>query len=95
LIAAVPSLEAPARGGVRLRGLLKRDELPPGCPFAPRCDFARPPCFTDEQALEDPGDHHPVACWRWRDVAVEAIDLAARAPASGSGAATDPVAVAG
>jgi peptide/nickel transport system ATP-binding protein len=95
LIAAVPSLEAPARGGVRLRGLLKRDELPPGCPFAPRCDFARPACFTDEQTLGDPEEDHRVACWRWPDVAVEAAGLSARAASSPGGAASDSVAVAG
>lgn len=76
LIAVVPSLEAPATGGSQLRGLLKRNELPRGCPFAPRCDFARAESFTDPQVLEDPGDGHLVACFRWRDVAVEAADLA-------------------
>ncbi len=77
LIAAVPSLDTPVTGGFRLRGLLKRDELPPGCRFAPRCDFARERCFVDPQSLDDPGDGHPVACWRWRDVAVEAAAMAA------------------
>lgn len=95
LIAAVPSLEAPARGGVRLRGLLKRDEIPPGCPFAPRCDFARPRCFSDEQSLDDPGDGHPVACWRWREVIVEAADLAATPPSEGNATLSRPPALAG
>jgi peptide/nickel transport system ATP-binding protein len=94
LIAAVPSLDTPARGGVRLRGLLKRDELPPGCPFAPRCDFARPNCFTDPQSLDDPGDGHPVACWRWRDVAVEAAAMAGREVVVADRAPDPPVAVA-
>jgi len=83
LIAAVPSLEAPTTGGVQLRGLLKRDELPAGCPFAPRCDFARPACFADRQLLEDPGDGHPVACWRWPDVEVEIASQANGAPVRG------------
>ncbi len=41
LIASVPRLAAPSRRqSVLLKGLLRRDELPAGCPFAPRCDFA-------------------------------------------------------
>lgn len=74
LIAAVPSLAAPATG-IRLRGLLRRAELPPGCPFAPRCAFARDECFRDPQALVDPGDDHLVACWRWESVEHEAVAL--------------------
>ena len=31
---------APRAVGKPLRGLLRRDEMPPGCPFQPRCDFA-------------------------------------------------------
>ena len=43
LIGSIPSIEdrsgLPARP---LRGLLQRHELPSGCPFAPRCDWALP-----------------------------------------------------
>lgn len=72
LIAAVPSLGDPPSEALRLRGLLRRSELPVGCPFAPRCDFAQRACFDERQELEDPGDGHRVACWRWREVALGA-----------------------
>ena len=46
LISAVPSIAEPHRSReVVLRGLLKRSELPTGCRFAPRCDFAEAECF--------------------------------------------------
>jgi len=69
LIAAVPRISTlNYRQTILLKGLLQRSELPPGCPFAPRCEFAQPRCQEEYQALEliDPG--HEVACWRWQDV---------------------------
>ncbi|MGI8514200.1 MAG: ABC transporter ATP-binding protein [Acidimicrobiia bacterium] len=69
LIAAVPRLKEPPGGEVQLRGLLRRDELPPGCRFAPRCDFADPKCFTLPQKLTPAGDPYAVACWLWEDIA--------------------------
>ena len=45
LIASIPQIETTERStSLVLRGLLKRDELPPGCPFQPRCDFAEAIC---------------------------------------------------
>lgn len=68
LLAAVPRLEHHdgSRGG--LRGLLRRDLLPDGCPFAPRCDHALPQCETDRQTLEPAAPGHEVACWRWKEI---------------------------
>jgi oligopeptide transport system ATP-binding protein len=38
--------------------------LPPGCPFAPRCDFVIDKCWTQNPALMPMGkDNHLVACW--------------------------------
>ena len=37
-------------------------EMPPGCRFAPRCNYALPPC-GQPQALVQLGDRH-VRCWR-------------------------------
>ena len=52
LIGSIPRIEdrsgLPARP---LRGLLQRHELPQGCPFAPRCDWALPRCFEERQEL--------------------------------------------
>lgn len=68
LIAAVPRVSAPSEGKVKLRGLLRREELPPGCRFAPRCDYARPECFTRRQSLTTVGQDHQAACWLWQHI---------------------------
>jgi len=36
---------------------------PPGCPFAPRCDYVTDRCLTENPALESVGLDHTVACW--------------------------------
>ena len=38
--------------------------LPPGCAFAPRCQFAVDRCRTEYPPLQDFGDDHWAACWR-------------------------------
>ena len=38
--------------------------LPPGCAFAPRCQFAIDRCRTEYPPLEDFGGNHRAACWR-------------------------------
>ncbi len=69
LISAVPSIAKPHRSReVVLRGLLKRSELPKGCRFAPRCDFAETACFEERQVLLPVGEAHGVACRRAEDV---------------------------
>jgi peptide/nickel transport system ATP-binding protein len=73
LIGSIPRIEdrsgLPARP---LRGLLQRHDLPPGCPFAPRCDWALPRCFAEGQALLPAGPGREVACWRWPEIVVPA-----------------------
>jgi peptide/nickel transport system ATP-binding protein len=69
LIAAVPRLSERTEPEVRLRGLLRRELLPKGCHFAPRCDHAQPECFEEQQTLQTVGEGHQVACWLWEAVA--------------------------
>jgi peptide/nickel transport system ATP-binding protein len=70
LIASIPRLDEPEGTPSRpLRGLLRRDELPPGCPFQPRCDFAEPSCAERLQILDQVAPGHEVACQRWRALA--------------------------
>ncbi|HXV25545.1 MAG TPA: ABC transporter ATP-binding protein [Alphaproteobacteria bacterium] len=69
LISSIPQLEPGARIGKPLRGLLQRDELPPGCPFQPRCDFSEAACAAEVQILEEAAPGHEVACRRWRALA--------------------------
>jgi peptide/nickel transport system ATP-binding protein len=69
LIDAVPSVAAPHRSrDFVLRGLLKRNELPKGCRFAPRCDFAEEACFEQRQVLRPVAEAHDVACRRVEEV---------------------------
>ncbi|WP_119461104.1 ABC transporter ATP-binding protein [Rhodospirillaceae bacterium SYSU D60014] len=71
LIASVPQLEAVGRPTERsLKGLLRRDELPTGCPFQPRCAVAEPSCAGNRQRLEPVAPRHDVACQRWRAIGV-------------------------
>ena len=69
LIASIPQIDKTDRAaGIALRGLLKRDQLPAGCPFQPRCDFAEAECASEVQVLETVDQGHGVACRRWRDI---------------------------
>jgi len=77
LIASVPSVVQPERGTrTALRGLLRRDELPEGCRFAPRCEFADARSFTERPVLEAAGHEHRVACLHWRTLPAAADALA-------------------
>lgn len=45
-------------------------ELPTGCPFAARCDYAQDQCIEAMPPLEETdNENHTVACWRWEHVA--------------------------
>ena len=71
LIASVPGIEAAGNvlSGIPLRGMLRRDELPPGCPFAPRCHYVGENCARHRQVPETVHADHLVACERWHDIA--------------------------
>ncbi|MEO6061168.1 MAG: ABC transporter ATP-binding protein [Thermoflexales bacterium] len=75
LIGAIPRIdgrsELPARP---LRGLLQRQSLPKGCPFAPRCDYALPKCFDEVQVLLSCGPRREAACWRLNDITPLAVN---------------------
>ncbi|MET8862471.1 ABC transporter ATP-binding protein [Nonomuraea sp. NPDC004580] len=43
-------------------------ELPPGCPFAPRCPMRIDECDAAEPPLYDVGEGHRAACIRWQEV---------------------------
>jgi oligopeptide transport system ATP-binding protein len=38
-------------------------ELPPGCPFAPRCTYTKDICQTQNPPLEEIVPGHSIACW--------------------------------
>ena len=69
LIASVPRIDdAVGASGTPLRGSLRRKDLPPGCPFAPRCSHDEPSCWERRQVLDDVRVDHQVACQRWREI---------------------------
>jgi peptide/nickel transport system ATP-binding protein len=69
LIASIPLIEDKSAARARpLRGLLRRRELPAGCPFAPRCDHALDRCRAERQDLQPIEAGRAVACWRWREI---------------------------
>lgn len=93
LIASIPQIERANRTtGIALRGLLKRDQLPAGCPFQPRCDLAEQKCKTDIQVLETVGDGHVAACHRWRSMSPFLSSTVEPPPTSSSlRASTNPI----
>jgi peptide/nickel transport system ATP-binding protein len=69
LIAAVPRISTSNfQQTLLLKGLLRRSQLPAGCPFGPRCEFVLPRCLEQMQLLETIEPGHQVACWRWQEV---------------------------
>ena len=71
LIASVHHVTKPRHGrSALLRGYLQREQLPNGCRFAPRCEFAHDKCFDTPQILESVMKDHRVACSRWSDILV-------------------------
>ncbi len=71
LIASIPRVDAVNRSsGLALRGLLRRSDLPAGCPFQPRCSYAEARCRSDIQILEPVSELHLVACCAWRTIAL-------------------------
>ena len=79
LIVSIPSLEPSSIVGNKLKGLLKREEMPSGCPFYPRCDYARASCKRNRQILQTAESGHQVACERWASIDDEAASTRAAA----------------
>ncbi len=71
LLRSVPNLVTAGR--TRLVPLEGRppslSDLPPGCPFEPRCPVAVPACTTAEPALVQLGGGHTAACIRASEIA--------------------------
>jgi len=43
-------------------------DLPPGCPFAPRCDYRTEKCIQENPPIETISPTRRVACWNWETV---------------------------
>ena len=75
LLASVPRTDHTARAaGQRDRlqaipgSMVDPMRPPPGCDFAPRCQWSKDICTTDVPALENVAAGHNVRCCRWRDI---------------------------
>ncbi len=65
LLASVPRLDSPRKETLRvIQGLPPNmAQLPKGCAFAPRCDYAMDRCREERPALEEVGQDHYRACF--------------------------------
>jgi len=52
-------------------------DLPAACPFAPRCDLARPKCLAARPPLIEVAPGHLSACWYWDEVSPSGPEAAA------------------
>lgn len=69
LISAIPDILTARLPVTELKGLLRREEIPAGCPLAPRCAFAVDTCSSTRQVLTPVDPLRSVACERWREAA--------------------------
>ncbi len=73
LLSSVPRLDA-ARA-TRLAPIRGQPpdliDLPKGCPFAPRCDYAQETCRQKTPPLLEVQPGHQAACWYWKTVSKE------------------------
>ncbi len=65
LLASVPKMEEDVDRLYSIEGQppTLRD-LPPGCPFAPRCQYAMDHCLEEYPTLVTVGEGHHASCWR-------------------------------
>jgi peptide/nickel transport system ATP-binding protein len=66
LLAALPDVRTDAQPVTQLRGLLRRQDIPPGCPLFPRCPIAVSSCALNPQPLRAIGAAHEVACQEYQ-----------------------------
>jgi peptide/nickel transport system ATP-binding protein len=70
LLGSIPRLElAPKTRLPTIAGIVPTlAQMPSGCRFRNRCDYAEALCANREPPLEVVGERHDVACLRWRDL---------------------------
>lgn len=69
LMSAIPKVDPSQRGKKKsLGGEIPSPSNPPrGCPFHPRCPIAGEKCRIERPILEEAGQGHTVACWKWQN----------------------------
>ncbi|WP_067574387.1 ABC transporter ATP-binding protein [Nocardia acidivorans] len=80
LLGSIPRIDGPARAPlIPIIGTPPAmHDLPPGCPFAPRCPVAIDDCLAAEPPLRDTGPGHRAACIRTEEVGSDALFTAYR-----------------
>ena len=65
LLASMPRLDAERKEKLTPIEGLPPDliDMPPGCPFAPRCSYAIDKCLAENPKLETVARRHVAACW--------------------------------
>jgi oligopeptide/dipeptide ABC transporter ATP-binding protein len=89
LMESIPKLSGPAHSRLRAIGGRPPDlvEPPEGCPFAPRCAYARERCRVEDPPLREAAPGHFFACWYPVGTAEGAEALALNRKAGMAGAA--------
>ena len=65
LLSSIPAIDGRPEYLKAIRGTVPPIfDLPPGCRFTPRCDYARPVCYTAQPSLTKVGPDHHAACIR-------------------------------
>jgi len=65
LLGSVPDITVPRPRLVAIPGTVPDAfNMPPGCRFAPRCQYRQPPCELVPPALRPLANHHMAACLR-------------------------------
>ncbi|KNB51759.1 ABC transporter ATP-binding protein [Streptomyces caatingaensis] len=79
LLDSVPRLDRKGRPLHAIKGLPPSlTDIPPGCPFNPRCPRARDVCHTDRPPLYTVGPERTSACHFWQETLEDRDDAGAR-----------------
>jgi len=75
LLASVPKLEERTQRLYSIEGQPPPlFDLPPGCPFAPRCEYAQDVCREAYQVRVEIGEEHTASCWKLLDFDISKAD---------------------
>jgi oligopeptide/dipeptide ABC transporter ATP-binding protein len=75
LLASVPKLEERTERLYSIEGQPPPlFDLPPGCPFAPRCEYAQDVCREAYPVRVEIGEEHTASCWKLLDFDISKVD---------------------
>jgi len=75
LFSSIPDIEKDEHMLKPVKGdMADPTDLPPGCPFSPRCDFANPQCYEDVPVNVEVGQDHFVKCLLYSDSSASGSD---------------------